>query len=237
MANCSVIYIQGIEDIDSTIKFNGQEISLLQVLTSLRTRTSWDTPIFTQVHFSDSHDEYIGICHNNERVEALKISRNIVTLCIARFGDDARTWFHNWAIEKSASVRFDFDTKKIVDKEECDYGHLILDTGDQLSDAQAQAIIKERGRDGLLAELERFKEEYESDDDDEKMEVEEETNNQEEYVFELDFLFNLEPPHSREGPHRCDESLATHATGASKATLNLNRLNDTVRQTGDDENG
>ena len=65
MANCSIILIHGIEDIDEKIRFNDEDITLLQVLTSLHASTSWDTPLFTQIHFSDTHDEYIGICHNN----------------------------------------------------------------------------------------------------------------------------------------------------------------------------
>ena len=99
MKDCSVIYIQGIEDIDALINFNNDKITLLQVLTSLRTSTLWDTPLFTQVHFSDKHDEYIGICHNNERAEALLISCNIIPLCIAHFGDKARYWFEKTAIK------------------------------------------------------------------------------------------------------------------------------------------
>ena len=60
---------------------------------------------------------------------------------------------------------------------------------------------------------------------------------QNEYVFELDYLFNLEPPHTRAGPHQSDETLATNATGASQATANLININDTERQTGEEENG
>ena len=44
-----------------------------------------------------------------------------------------------------------------------------------------------------------------------------------EYVFELDYIFNLTPP-IREGPHRSGDTLATLATNASQATMLLQEL-------------
>lgn len=237
MANCSVILIHGIEDIDEKIRFNDEDVTLLQVFTSLHTSTSWDTPLFTQIHFltlTMNTLEFVIITS----VPKHFYSRHLVTLCIAHFGEEARKWFHNWAIENSSSTKFDPDTKKVVDETECDYDDIIFDTGNRFSDAQAQAIIRERGRDGLEEELEKFKEEDYDFYDDEKVEEEEETNNiQEDYVFELDFLFNLDPPHTRDGPHQCDETLATNATGAPKATVNLNKIADPERQTGEKSDG
>ena len=55
-----------------------------------------------------------------------------------------------------------------------------------------------------------------------------------EYIFELDYIFNLTPP-IREGPHRSGDTLATLATNASQATRLLQAM--TERKTGLDENG
>ena len=58
---------------------------------------------------------------------------------------------------------------------------------------------------------------------------------QKEYVFELPYLFNLEPPIKRNGPHKSDISLGTNATGTTKFT-NIIDTNNTERQTGDEGN-
>ena len=240
MKNCSIIVIKGISDINARIRFNNEHITLLQVLTSLRTRTSWRTPMFTQVHFSNDHEEYVGICHDNERREAILISNNIIPLCIAQFGEDSRRWFDERSIEAAGSVKFDHETKKLIDEDICDdLQRLILDAGKFMSDAQTDQIITERGKDGLLEELERYKaENSDSDDEDNKNREDNDTEDFEKtYMFELDFLFNLEPPHSRLGPHQSDETIATNATGASRATINLNFINNTARQTGQNNNG
>ena len=149
-------------------------------------------------------------------------------------------WFEERSIEAAGSVRFDHDTKKLIDEDICDnLQRLILNAGKYMSDAQTDQIITERGKDGLLEELERYRaENSESDDEDTKNKEDNDTEDFErKYVFELDYLFNLEPPHTRSGPHQSDETIATNATGASKATTNLQYINDTVRQTGDINNG
>lgn len=166
MKECAVIIIQGIANIDRIIDYNNEQITLRQVLTSLRTSVSWETPIFTQVHYCQKIEEFIGICHKNEKQEALLITQNLVTLCIAHFGENARGWFDLQAIEMSQSVQYDPETRKMIENNQCDYSHLIKDSRYRISDAEYQAIVDSDETDLLQEILARYKEE--ASDSDEK---------------------------------------------------------------------
>ena len=89
MKECAVIIIQGIADIDKLIDYNNERITLRQVLSSLRTSACWEMPIFTQVHFCQKIEEFIGICHKNEKQEALFVKCDMLTRfecsCVASY--------------------------------------------------------------------------------------------------------------------------------------------------------
>jgi hypothetical protein len=215
-----VVTLPGIHEIDRTITYEDDEISLKQVLSCLRTSKSWKTPIFTQINFSNTESNYIGICHNGEKKEARLIAENLIPLCLARFGDNASEWFEHQAIQLADDVTFDHEKKKLVDNSICEYLDLIKTGRRDLSDAELQAMED----DGEYYFDEEMMDEG-SDMSDERseselydFEKEDEENFEKEYIFDLELLFNLEPPYHREGPHQENSTYATFATGASKAS-------------------
>ena len=83
------------------------------------------------------------------------------------------------------------------------------------------------------------------EDESEDSDTEEKEDNikaSEEWVFNLEDMFKLEPA-IRAGPHRDQDSIATNATGATEAsklatTMDVDEEEDsTERQTGEENNG
>ena len=206
---------------DKAIKHNEEDLTLRQLLTSLRTHKCWKVPIFTEVRYWKRKEEYIGICHRNECAEAQLIVENLPTLCIARLGEKAREWFTCSKLETLDQITFDHTSKKIINNSECEYG--FLDRGvSRYSEAELEAL-RIQGLEALEEVLETARDELSSIDDsinEDKRARNVEEEFEREYIFELNYIFNLTPP-IREGPHRSGDTLATLATNASQATKML----------------
>jgi len=217
-----------------------KKITLRQVLTCLRTKICWEVPLFTQVHYWNEKDTYIGICHKKQHEEAKNIIRVLPTLLKERFGNKIEAWFEDETLAQASFNQFDDHTKKVITNSFCDYAHFAEGANTNLSDAEIQNLRNE-GR--LEDELNRYQEEYEDESvDSDTEEKEDNIKASEEWVFNLEDMFKLEPA-IRAGPHRDQDSLATNATGASQASRLAARMeidedeDSTEQQTGEKGDG
>ena len=171
--------------------------------------------------------------------EALTLTQNLVTLTIAHFGENARKWFTLRAIKTSQSVQYDPETRKLIENNQCDYSHLIKDARYCMSDAEYKSLVNSGETDLLQERLARYQEEASDSDEEENAEILDDVNiqeYQEECVFKLDALFNLDPPVQRMGPHNCSQSIGTMATGTSIYS-HVHAQENTERQTGEESDG
>ena len=88
-------------------------------------------------------------------------------------------------------------------------------------------------------ELNKYEEEYEDESEDSDIDAKEDNIKfSQEFVFNLEDMFKLEPA-VKAGPHRDQDSLATNATGASQAAeMDIDEEDDsTARKTGEKGDG
>ena len=216
---CVTVEFPSIQDINATILYQDNYISLLQVLSCLRTQNHWECPMFSQVHYGKKAGEYIGICHPTESQEAMLIAQNLASLCIEKFGIDAKVWFTYEANQQFEDVKLDKKTNKLIDNSICEYKDIVKPINARLSDAQRMRLEETGDQEAIKETLESDDENEYYSDEDQGNEYNFEKENAEfeqEYEFNLDLLFNLEPPSTRQGVYQCDKSLDTLATGATE---------------------
>ena len=109
------ITIQGVipTAFDYPLKLGEQEITLRQILASLRTRTDWTESLFNSIDTDWAGITY-GICHKDYKNEATQIVQNLLPLLRARFDKKVDSWFEGETIELCKGVSYDSNSKQIV---------------------------------------------------------------------------------------------------------------------------
>ena len=93
------------------------EITLHQVLMSLRSKVFYKCTIFSAINKHSSFDNIITLCNSGYEEEANKIVAILVMLCKEQFGQNTTPWFTQEAVEEATTQVYDRATDTIdVDK-------------------------------------------------------------------------------------------------------------------------
>ena len=108
------------------------EITLHQVLISIRSKTNYACNIFQAVNQNAATGLITALCHSGYEEEANEIMMNLVTLCEERFGKDTKSWFTQEAVEEAEGQVYNRTTNTVdVDevqwKEQMDMFNVIGD--------------------------------------------------------------------------------------------------------------
>ena len=77
------------------------EITLHQVLISIRSKTNYACNIFQAVNQNAATGLITALCHSGYEEEANELMMNLVTLCEERFGKKTKLWFTPEAVEEA----------------------------------------------------------------------------------------------------------------------------------------
>ena len=107
-----------VEELQLPIEIEGEgEITLHQVLMSLRSKVCYDCTIFQAINKHASTGDIMVLCHSGYEKEVNKIVANLVTLCNEQFGLKTTKWFTQEAVEEVTIQVYDRVTNTIeVDK-------------------------------------------------------------------------------------------------------------------------
>ena len=111
-ARSKEVNIVGLTSLDFAQPYNRYKLRPRGVQITMRTKTDWDTPIFTQIDETWNND-IIAICHANEE-EARNLVDNLYTLMRAKLGPVVNRWFDAETKELAQEQRFDKINNRIV---------------------------------------------------------------------------------------------------------------------------
>ena len=89
------------------------EITLHQVLISLRSKTNYSCNIFQAVNQDAKTGFITALCHSGYAKEANDILMNLVTLCWERFGKNTKLWFTQEALADAEGQVFNRTTNTV----------------------------------------------------------------------------------------------------------------------------
>ena len=232
MHHCKLIPIQGVRDFDYPVEHKGQEVTLWQILSTIRSKTD---PLYREPLFSQSNTTWkgntVGIVHKNEEEEAKQLINNLCPLMQFFFGPEADDWFDDVTLEVNDSVVYDPESMRVVNK----FGRVDADDNDEciLKDmhyklaGMSTPIIRKLQNEGKSLEeniadnqdnstidsdrsLDSLEQKEKLDESDEEM-------NEQEYTFDLSKMINFEPPLGV-GPHKDKYEIRSQKTNASGFT-------------------
>ena len=208
--NLTHIDVDMVEQLYMPIKTSVEgEITLHQVLISIRSKSNYACNIFQAVNQNAVTGIITALCHSGYEEEANEIMMNLVTLCKERFGKKTKFWFTQEALEESKEQVYnrttntvDIDETKLKAKTDifAVFGDHATEAA-RLNAAMTGAIIPEY--------YGGFDSDTDSDDEDEP---------RQKPKFDLKMLFNLRPSLSGAGGMDDQNSIGTNATGTSNVT-------------------
>ena len=89
------------------------EITLHQVLISIRSKTNYACNIFQAVNQNEVTGIITALCHSGYEEEANEVMMNLVTLCKERFGKKTKFWFTQEALEESKEQVYNRTTNTV----------------------------------------------------------------------------------------------------------------------------
>ena len=170
----------------------------------------------------------------------LSESKILARLMIQRFGNEAEKWFSKSVLLLAAELKFDENTKKLIDKSTCKYAPLTNMQLSDITDDQLLALFGNEntsGNDQMQIDSDNSSEDSNCDMEDSKDEEDEGM-----FTFQQQYEFtNLEKmfpdtPAINIGPQKDGSTIASQNSGFSKAWQILNQ-EETERQTGENQDG